>query len=94
MWYVMDIVEVAMLEVMWYLWIGSRCYYKKIQAFIRKIPTTCFENKKGAVTVKPTRDPIVDENGKRRDILLCLKAKYELLRQLKSYIQESQKFQI
>lgn len=50
------------------------------------------KTKKGAVTVKPTRDPIVDENGKRRDISALSESEIELLRQLKSYIQESQKY--
>ena len=72
--------------------IAADVVVEKIQAFIRRIPNNLFENKKGAVTVKPTRDPIVDENGKRRDISALSESEIELLRQLKSYIQESQKY--
>lgn len=91
LWYVMDMVEVAMFEVILVLKLQQMLLLKN-SSFYKKIPNNLFENKKGAVTVKPTRDPIVDENGKRRDISALSESEIELLRQLKSYIQESQKY--
>ncbi len=71
--------------------IATEVAVEKIQDFVERLPSDFFKERKGSVTAKPTRDPRLDAQGKKRATSDLSESEMELLRQSKSYFQEAQK---
>lgn len=71
--------------------LAAQITIEKVKEFVKNTPIDFFEGKKGAVTTVPTRDPRVDNFGKKRDVSLLSESELELLKQIASYLQEVSK---
>lgn len=72
--------------------LAAQITIEKVKEFVKNTPIDFFEGKKGTVTTVPTRDPRVDNFGKRRDVSLLSESDFELLKQIASYQNEVSKF--
>lgn len=72
-------------------YIAAKVALENIQGFINSPKSSLLINKKGAVTSKPLLNPLKGKNGERIEYHFLSESQQELVKQNKSYIDESSK---